>query len=683
MTRYFNRDSQTILFPKKKCQLSIAKTQSIDFYPRTTHDKIVTKPIIRNMVNNMHKKSYTIGMAGHIDHGKTSLTKALTNIDTDRLKEEKERNISIELGYAPLKIDGVPLNMSIIDVPGHERFIRQMIAGVGGIDLVLIIIAADEGIMPQTKEHMNILSLLNIHQAIIVMTKIDRAEEELVEIVYEDIKAFKQGTSFAAAPIVKVDSLSRKGIETLKELITDKLDTISTRNSNAPFRMPIDQAFSLKGIGTIVRGTIYDGQVHQEDKLFVMPSKEETKVRKLQVHSESVGTAYAGQRTAIQLAGIHKNDIERGHVLVKDPEFFTVTDTVDVTLSLVESIKSPIKQRSPIKFHTGALEVYGKIVFFDRNKVDENDKEILCQIRLQEPIVVSRGDRFILRRATPMETLGGGWVINPIGQKYKFGQQTIDMLMNKKDGSPSDQVLQALLKEEWMTNKELVKVLGFEENEVEKIVSDLEEDGHLIRINQSNVTAEGYLQLLNNMKTRLEQYHEYSPLKVGMNKPEFLQQLDCPKPVKDRLLSFWLNEKEISQHGQFISLPHFEPHYPEQWKKRIDSIVEQLRRDEITVEEWSVYTQSEKLPPQISEDLKQFLITSQHAYPLTDNYVIHCDTLHKNVDLLKSKTEKQFSLKDAKNILGVSRKYLIPFLELLDQLKLTDRVADARIWIEL
>jgi selenocysteine-specific elongation factor len=630
----------------------------------------------------MQKKSYTIGMAGHIDHGKTSLTKALTNIDTDRLKEEKERNISIELGYAPLKIDGVPYNMSIIDVPGHERFIRQMIAGVGGIDLVLIIIAADEGIMPQTEEHMNILSLLNIHQAIIVMTKIDRAEEELVEIVYEDIKAFKKGTSFADASIVKVDSLSGKGIDTLKQQITDKLDTITTRNSSAPFRMPIDQAFSLKGIGTIVRGTIYDGQIHQEDKLYVMPSKEETKVRQLQVHSEAVDTAYAGQRTAIQLAGIHKNDIERGNVLVNNPEFFTVTDTVDVTLTLLETLKSPIKQRSPIKFHTGAVEVYGQIVFFDRNKVEQNDKEILCQIRLQEPIVVNRGDRFILRRATPMETLGGGWVINPSGQKYKFGQRTIDMLRNKKEGSPSDQVLQVLTKEEWMTNKELVKVLGSEMKEIEKLVKELEEDGLLLKINQFNVTAKGYQHQLNNIKTKLEQFHEHSPLREGMNKPEFLQHLDCPKPVKNSLLSFWINEKELYQQGQFIRLPNFEPHFPEQWRKRIDSVMEQLKNEGITVQEWSVYTQGEKLPPKLSDDLKQFLISSQQAYPLMDNYVILHDNLKKYVNILKSNTEEKFSLKDAKNVLGVSRKYLIPFLELLDELNFTDRVDDARKWIE-
>src|SRR3954451_8255563 len=295
----------------------------------------------------MSKCYFTIGMAGHIDHGKTSLTKALTNVDTDRLKEEKERQISIELGFAPLYEDE-DIQISVIDVPGHERFIRQMIAGVGGIDLVVLVVAADEGFMPQTREHLEILKFLGVKGGIVAITKIDRVEEEFVELVKEDIFTELGNTVFEKAPYVLVDSVSHKGIEQLKTMIIETLKEQEMRDAKGAFRLPIDQVFTVKGQGTVVRGTVYEGTVEEGQTLKIMPEGLEVKARQIQVHHKQAQKAYAGQRTAINLAGVSKEDLERGNVLVSS-EHFIVTKTVDVAIRVVEDLDYMVKQRMPIK----------------------------------------------------------------------------------------------------------------------------------------------------------------------------------------------------------------------------------------------------------------------------------------------------------------------------------------------
>lgn len=309
----------------------------------------------------MGKKYFTIGMAGHIDHGKTSLTKALTNIDTDRLKEEKERQISIEPGFAPLYEDE-DLEVSVIDVPGHERFIRQMIAGVAGIDLVILVVAADEGVMPQTKEHLQILGFLGIEKGIVVISKADRVDEEFIGLVEEEILLELEGTVFEGSPSVLVDSLSLRGMEELKVLIEDELKEITPRGTTGAFRLPIDQAFSVKGQGTVVRGTVYEGSVEEGQQLKILPSGIETRARQIQVHRKQAEKAFAGQRTAINLSGVAKEDAARGQVLVS-ADSFTVTNVFDASIRTAEGLESAIKQRMPVKCHIGTAEVMGRIVF--------------------------------------------------------------------------------------------------------------------------------------------------------------------------------------------------------------------------------------------------------------------------------------------------------------------------------
>ena len=461
----------------------------------------------------LEKRYFTIGMAGHIDHGKTSLTKALTNVDTDRLKEEKERQISIELGFAPLYEDN-EIQISVIDVPGHERFIRQMIAGVAGIDLVVLVVAADEGVMPQTREHLDILKFLGVKNGLVAISKIDRVDEEFIELVKDDILEELTGSVFEDAPFVLVDSLSKKGIEELKELIIKTLKEQEMRDAKGAFRLPIDQVFTVKGQGTVVRGTVYEGTVEEGQTLKIMPEGLEVKARQIQVHHKPAQKAYAGQRTAINLSGVSKEDLERGDVLVSS-EHFIVTKTVDVAIRVVEDLDHMVKQRMPIKLHIGTTEVMGRIVFFDRNELKEENGEILCQLRLEEEILTKRGDRFILRRPSPQETIGGGWVIDPRGNKYRFGNQTIEELEKKKVGSPKERITAAIFEAKSLPVSELIKRTALDEETLNEFLDD--ED--FVFYNGKEYTLR---MLINSIEEdiydRLLDFHQTHSMKAGLNK---------------------------------------------------------------------------------------------------------------------------------------------------------------------
>ena len=626
-------------------------------------------------------RNYTIGMAGHIDHGKTSLTKALTNVDTDRLKEEKERNISIELGYAPLKIDD-ELHVSIIDVPGHERFIRQMIAGVAGIDLVILVIAADEGVMPQTKEHLEILSFLGIEKGIIAISKIDRVDAELLELAEEDIRDNLKGTVFESAPFVLVDSLSKKGLEELKQQIKKELEHKEMRDARGPFRLPIDQVFSVQGQGTVVRGTVYEGIVEKGSSLQVLPQGIPVKVRQIQVHHEQTEVAKAGQRAALNLGGISKQEIARGDVLVSS-EHFLVTDTLDITTKFVGDLASPVKQRAPIKLHTGTTEVMGTIVFFDRNEVVEEDDEVVCQLRLDYPIVCKRGDRFILRRPTPVETIGGGWIIDPKGSKYRFGEDTIKMLMQKKEGTPNERILSILKEKALMTFEALLKFSSMDKDDLTAILN--EEKGNTVFELASGEYAlySDFEYIKNRIEEKLTEYHEEFSLRAGFNKAEIVHSFLnlYPKRLVEFVLEKLVEEGFLKKQEQYIQLATFSPHYPEKWSKRMEAVVIAIQKDEIEVQPFEQYMKSEKIPEQYKDDFKYYLIQARKAVALDENHLLSIETINKAADLLKSKTGEEFAVKDAKDVLGLSRKYLIPLLELFDALNLTKRVEDKRKWV--
>ncbi|MDL4842258.1 selenocysteine-specific translation elongation factor [Aquibacillus rhizosphaerae] len=630
----------------------------------------------------MDETFFTIGMAGHIDHGKTSLTKALTNIDTDRLKEEKERSISIELGYAPLHTkDNV--HVSIVDVPGHERFIRQMIAGVAGIDLVILVVAAEEGVMPQTQEHIEILEFLGIKRCIVAITKMDRVDEELLELVTLDIQDVLSKTVFYEAPMVQVDSISGKGIEQLKEKIYSELKSVQHRDLYGSFRLPIDQVFTAQGQGTIVRGTVYEGIVENGSMLTILPKNNKVKARNIQVHHKDVEHARAGQRAAINISGLDKNEVNRGDVLVASNHFL-VTETIDVSLQFVSDLRFPIKQRAPVKIHVGTSEVMGKIVFFDRNEVLNEPGEIVCQLRLDEEIVVRRGDRFILRRPTPVETIGGGWIVEPNAGKYRFGKDTIKMLETKREGTPEDRIIEVLMSEQLVDKTKLIQTTSLEEVEVERIIKELVTSKQIIEIlNGKYALVKHVLELQDLLLQALEDYHESHPMQLGENKAELIQIVRSyfPKQLIEYALKELLEAKVVKKVDQFIAKTAFHTHLPEKWKTRMEEIISKLKADGLSVQKWEDYTMDTPLSEQDSLNLKKYLVQTNQAYLLTEELLVHKQSFDEAVDQLRENTSDCFNLKQVKTVWNVSRKYLIPLLELLDHLQFTERNESERCWL--
>ncbi|MFC4323168.1 selenocysteine-specific translation elongation factor [Litchfieldia salsa] len=627
----------------------------------------------------MGQRYYTIGMAGHIDHGKTTLTKALTNVDTDRLKEEKERQISIELGFAPLHIND-EMEVSVVDVPGHERFIRQMIAGVAGIDLVILVVAADEGVMPQTREHLEILSFLGIERGIIAVSKIDRVDPEFVELVEDDIKEQLEGTVFQDAPIVLVDSLSHIGLDLLKSKIEEELNMIEEQKISGSFRLPIDQVFSVKGQGTVVRGTIYEGAVEVDRVLRVLPKNIEVKARQLQVHHHQVNTASAGQRVAINLGGVTKAEIKRGDVLVSSNDYI-VTKTIDIALRFVNPLKYLIKQRAQVKCHIGTTEVMGKLIFFDRNEVENEEGEVLCQLRLDEEIVTKRGDRFILRRPTPAETIGGGWVVDPNAEKYRFGEATIKMLKDKQEGTPIERVKRTLNHHQVLSIADLSKETGITIEAIHELLDSPE----MISIKEGMYSSASVISGIGEqILESVNQFHQLNPLMIGINKAEMSQLLS--KKFKKDLIEFKINEliKEhtIKRVDQFISLYSFEPTFPAQWAKRMESVVLAIKNDGLNVLTWADYVSQSGLPAKEANDLLHFLLGKEQIYPLDDKLYLHQEALEHSINKLKAEKPEKFELKDAKETLQLSRKYLVPLLELYDKLKLTERLENHRVWVK-
>lgn len=622
---------------------------------------------------------FTIGMAGHIDHGKTALTTALTGVKTDRLKEEKERHISIEPGFAPF-IDDDEFKVSIIDVPGHERFIRQMIAGVAGIDMVILVIAADEGVMPQTKEHLDIISLLGIEHGLIVMTKVDQAEQELLEIVMEDVKETVHHTFLENAPIHLVDSLSGKGISELVALLKESLMHITKKERHTSFRLPIDQVFTVKGQGAVVRGTIYDGKVKQGEQLKLLPSNKDIRVRQIERHHEQKTTALAGQRAALNLGGISHEEITRGDVLVAD-DFYSVANRIDVVFYPLNDIKYKIKQRQPIKLFVGTSEIMGKIIFFDRNEIHSDEtKEILCQIQLEENVVVTRGDRYILRRPTPAETIGGGFIIEADAQKHRFGEETINQLKLKKDGSPKDR-LESLLKEKLvLTYDDMLKLTSMSEQELAEVSEYLIEwDNGLFTLHSIFINGQDKIIDL------LESYHQRFPMRRGINKAEMTSVLKQHYPVSliEFMIKALINEEVINMTDQYVALSGVTPALPNAWKTKLENVLKTLQQQGLEVEKWDYLLAEQKIPSDLQKEFYYYLIELEKAYVLEPERLIAKEAVEIAKQKLAEHTNfEAFTLQTARECLQLTRKNLVPLLELFDRLGYTKRVENMRTWVE-
>lgn len=634
-------------------------------------------------------KNIIVGTAGHVDHGKTCLIKALTGMDTDRLKEEKKRGITIENGFADM-ICG-DYNISIIDVPGHEKFIKNMLAGIGGIDLVLLVVGLDEGVMPQTVEHFNILKMLNIRKGIIVFTKRDLVDdEEWIELVKEDAKSLVEGTFMEDAPSIEVSAYDNFNIEELKQLIVENIDdSILKSDAKELFRLPVDRVFTIDGFGTVITGTLMEGTIRQGDDITVYPDGKVTKVRNLQVHNETVDTAFAGQRTAINLAGLKKEDIQRGSVLAAK-DSLEPTMMVDVRMELFDDIDRSVVNNSRVHFYCGSSQALGKVVLMDRDTAEKGE---VCyvQIRLEEAVAVKKDDRFIIRFYSPLITIGGGKVLEVSPSKHKRFDENVIKAMELKDKGDIKDIAELVIKEKsryLFTKGYFAAKLRLGIRELEKILESLETENRINIVRRDYVVHSDYIKEICEFTCNvLKDYHDKNSLSEGINKEEFKSKISqkfriFDSKMADEIISLAERQGSIKINAKSVSLAGFSVSYSpamEAMKERIIKIYKDSRYEMPTVDE---VLQTEK--DQINaRHIIDALINCGELVRLNYQYCIDKEAFDNALDKLKDKIHQngRITLAEFRDIIGTSRKYAMEILDYLDSKKITQKVDDARILI--
>ncbi len=621
-----------------------------------------------------------LGTAGHIDHGKTSLVKALTGIDTDRLKEEKKRGITIELGFAHLDLP-CGNRIGIVDVPGHEKFINNMLAGAGGIDIAMMIIAADEGIMPQTVEHFGILSLLEIKHGVIVITKTDLVDDDWIEMVKGEIEEKFQGSFLENAPIISVSAHTGRGLDELKEALSLTVSKVQDKKLTIPFRLPIDRVFSVDGFGTVVTGTLIEGRVKVGQNVMLYPSLETPKVRSLQVHGNPVETAVAGQRVAVNLSGIKKHQVVRGDTIAP-VDSMENTMMVDVKLNILKSTKRIIKNASRVHFYHGTKEVLAKVILLDKDEL-EADESAYVQFRFEEELALKVGDHFVIRFYSPLETIGGGVVLDANPVKHRRNQPGVIKNMDiKENGTKKEKVFLAIC-EQGKNLKDADYIRDHIGKEpITKELNKLVEEKVIVQLNDSLYLSKEYLGLL---KTRLlkmlREFHKAYPLKEGMNRAEVRGKLIRKAPVSaiDSIINYFIDKKVVRWESEFISLPDFKVVY-----KEADT--------ELLNEVEALYQSNGFSPPSLDDLAKYYGKNKQYTgaiamlkksgviISLDLKYFIHKEYYEKALDLLNNHFEKndEIALGDYRDMLGVSRKYAVALLEEFDKKRITKKVGEGR-----
>ena len=629
-------------------------------------------------------KQFVLGTAGHIDHGKTALIRALTGVDTDRLKEEKERGITIELGFASLTLPS-GLLIGIVDVPGHEKFVKHMVAGAWGIDIVALIVAADEGIMPQTREHLDICRLLNVKRGLVVITKIDLADEELIQLVEEEVREFVMGTFLEGEPIIRVSSLTGQGIADFIKAIEKLAQETEERPTTGLFRLPIDRVFVMKGFGTVVTGTMVSGHVNVGSTVQILPSGHEAKVRGIQLHNQSVKEAKAGQRTALNLQGLEKTMIRRGEV-VCHPGTLQVTQVLDGELEHLKSSPRPLRNRVQQRFHIGTSLVPGRIILLDREDLKPGQR-CMVQFRLDAPVVALPQDRFVIRGSSAVQTLAGGVVLNNHPLRHRrLNPTVIEELILLRDGK-LEEVITYHVRQSGYGGLSFSELWGRIGN-----VSADQMRQTLDRLTQSNeiisVGAEGtryihsilYEALKKEIAQCLKDFHAKSPMALGLSKEELKTKL--PKAMGPRL--FQLVLQEMIEKNRVIL---------EKEKIRLSGHQISVREDFLEQIEQAI-RDGQLQPPSVREMVDRFSMEQ-------GNMKNHLELLVNRGTLIRAKGDLYFHreaisrLKEAlvdfirtngeittpqfKDLTKVSRKFAIPLLEYFDIVKVTIRVGDKRI----
>ena len=624
-------------------------------------------------------KNVILGTAGHIDHGKTTLIKALTGRETDNLKEEKQRGISINLGFTYFDLPSKK-RVGIVDVPGHEKFIKNMLAGACGIDIVLLVIAADEGVMPQTIEHLDILNYLDVKKGIIVLTKCDLVDEEFIELVKDDVREKTKGLFIEGAPIVEVDSVSRRGLDELVQKIDEISEDIEEKKTDAPYRMSIDRVFSLKGFGTIVTGTLIEGKISVDDEMTIYPSEKKVKVRNLQVHGCDVKTAYAGQRTAINLSNIKVSEIQRGDVIAQTGSV-EESMMIDVNISLVEHCKKSLKHWDRIRIFHGTKQILCRIVPLNEDEIQYGESGY-AQLRLEEKIVAKKGDRFIIRSYSPMDTIGGGVIIDTAPKKHKiYDESVIEALKIKEKGELKD-ILEEYLKlnlSNYITLKELVSYTGEKEEYVKEGLNALIDENKVFCVNKYYLHISHYQKLKERVIDILTKYHKQYRLRNGILKEELRSKVDNSLKVKDMdvILNKMVEEKDIKVQDNLVSNYYFEVKFNQKQLSIKKEIEDKSRKNGLN----SLMTKDDicnknKFYEEVLEAL-----TGETIQKLDDAYYID-KKVYENVkkDLLEYLNKnKEITVAQFRDITKSNRKISIVMLEHFDRNRITKRVEDKRI----
>ena len=616
-------------------------------------------------------KNIILGTAGHVDHGKTQLIKALSGIDTDRLSEEKKRGITIELGFAHIPNDA-GYNIGVIDVPGHEKFIKNMLAGIGGIDFVVFVVAADEGIMPQTKEHFEILQSLGIDDGIVAVTKTDMVDEEWLELLMEEVTDYFKGSFLEGKPIIPVSSRTGDNIAVLKEEIIKKCDRENKRREEKQlFRLPIDRVFSMSGFGTVVTGTLLDGTVSVGDDVIIQPEGIKAKIRGIQTYGQDTDTAIAGQRTAINLSNVKKEEIDRGDVLAAE-NAVTVTSMLDVDLKVFSSADRLVLNNSRVHLYAGSKEVLCKVILLDRDQLAAGE-HAYAQLRLEEPMALRRGDRFIIRFYSPIITIGGGEILDVNPDKHKRNKdevlQGLDLLASK---DLAKIVNMKAGQRRFMKQDELAWELGLLPSELDPIVKNELEDKTLFKLADSSLLSAGKFERLKaNLEYMINTYHEANPLADGIPKQELLSKLKENWHIEDdkllqAMVKYLLDNKVIEDKGKSIALAGFAIQYtPEQLKLK-DKMLEKYQAAGIEVRN------SDEIMAEIKADKNSFgamikaLESEGEIIKLEPAYYISKEGWSTAVAAAKA-FNGEFTLAEYRDSLGTSRKFAEFLLKGLDK----------------
>ncbi len=620
-------------------------------------------------------KHIIVGTAGHIDHGKTALVQALTGVDTDRLEEEKRRGISIDIGFANLRL-GDQLELGFVDVPGHERFIKNMLAGIGGIDLVLFVVAADESIKPQTREHFDICRLLAIRHGIVVLTKADLVDPELVDLVKLEMEDFVRGSFLEGAPVVPVSSRTGQGIADLQAQLAGVAASIQPKNARHHFRMPVDRVFIMKGFGTVVTGTLIAGAVEKETEVEVYPLGRRARIRGLEVHNQQVACAWAGQRTALNLAGVDTGQFGRGMVLAP-PGKFRPTDRFDCSLQLLATAR-PLKHRAPVHFHTGAAEVQATVYLLGGR---------FAQIRLRQPLLVLPGDRFILRQFSPVVTIGGGVVVDNLAPKHR-SKEDVTARLSRLESGDTEQVLETLLDEapHGLGLADLIARTGWLETEVEAAARELEKSGRAERVAGSPlwlVHCDHYRAALDRTVLALQTFHQQNPLAPGLAK-EVLRTQEFPEAnpsLLESLLDRLKSLRKFAVDGEMVRLASHRIVLQEDETQAREKLLAAFEQAGLAVPSATEVLGKLGLDRTRAQKILQILLRERVLLRVTDDLIFHHTALDNLKALLAAQKQKsdRLSVPRFKELTGISRKYAIPLLEFLDRERITRRSGDERV----